>query len=63
MFRHKLKTIEAHKAWMKSPEVLEHCSTGLYFPSDSVDNAQVNPNPYFFFGMIYLIRHVLENLV
>lgn len=40
MFRHKLKAIEAHKAWMKSPEVLEHCSTGLYFPSDSVDNAQ-----------------------
>jgi hypothetical protein len=51
MFRYKLKAIEAHKAWMKSPEVLEHCSTGLCFPSSSVDNAQVNPGffyPYFF---------------
>ncbi|KAJ3690240.1 hypothetical protein LUZ61_019404 [Rhynchospora tenuis] len=40
MFRYKLKAIEAHKAWMKNPEVLEHCSTGLYFPCDSVGNAQ-----------------------
>jgi hypothetical protein len=51
MFRYKLKAIEAHKAWMKSPQVLENCSTGLCFPSNSVDNTQVNPSffyPYFF---------------
>lgn len=41
MFLYKLKTIEAHKAWMKNPEVLQKCSTGLHFPSDSADNVQV----------------------
>ncbi|KAL6641272.1 hypothetical protein ACP70R_019453 [Stipagrostis hirtigluma subsp. patula] len=40
MFRFKLKAIEAHKAWLKSPEVLENCSTGLHFPSEHVENAE-----------------------
>ncbi|KAH7664377.1 beta-beta-alpha zinc fingers domain-containing protein [Dioscorea alata] len=44
MFLYKLKTIEAHKAWMKNPEVLQKCSTGLHFPSDSADNVQLQEN-------------------
>uniref|UniRef100_A0A0D3HFA7 C2H2-type domain-containing protein n=1 Tax=Oryza barthii TaxID=65489 RepID=A0A0D3HFA7_9ORYZ len=40
MFRYKLKAIEAHKAWMKSPEVLENCSTGLHFPAEQIENSE-----------------------
>ncbi|KAL6883524.1 hypothetical protein ACP4OV_010938 [Aristida adscensionis] len=40
MFRFKLKAIEAHKAWLKSPEVLENCSTGLHFPTEHVENSE-----------------------
>ncbi|XP_078439852.1 acyl-UDP-N-acetylglucosamine O-acyltransferase [Wolffia australiana] len=39
MFQYKLKAIESHKAWMKSPETLEHCSTGLSL-SNSEENAE-----------------------
>lgn len=35
VFLYKLKALEAHKVWMKDPEVLEKCSTGLNFPSKS----------------------------
>ncbi|XP_062200378.1 uncharacterized protein LOC133903050 [Phragmites australis] len=41
MFRFKLKAIEAQKAWLKSPEVLENCSTGLHFPAEHVENSEV----------------------
>lgn len=34
MFLHKLKVIEAHKTWMKNPEDLGKCSTGLHFLTD-----------------------------
>ncbi|MQM06357.1 hypothetical protein Taro_039181 [Colocasia esculenta] len=40
MFLYKLKAIESHKAWMKNPEILQNCSTGLYFPSDLEENFQ-----------------------
>jgi len=40
MFRFKLKAIEAHKAWLKSPEVLENCSTGLHFPTEHQENSE-----------------------
>ncbi|KAM0915523.1 hypothetical protein ACQ4PT_010788 [Festuca glaucescens] len=53
MFRYKLKSIEAHKAWMKSPEVLKNCSTGLHFPSEHLEDSeeQVMPlNALPFFG-------------
>jgi hypothetical protein len=40
MFRFKLKAIEAHKAWLKSPEMLENCSTGLHFPSEHLSNSE-----------------------
>nr|CAD1836274.1 unnamed protein product [Ananas comosus var. bracteatus] len=45
MFLYKLKALEAHKAWMKNPEVLQKCSTGLYFPHESEENAQEKVMP------------------
>ncbi|CAL9092912.1 unnamed protein product [Musa textilis] len=45
MFLYKLKAIEANKAWMKNPEILQKCSTGLHFPSGCVDNSQENVMP------------------
>ncbi|PKA60182.1 hypothetical protein AXF42_Ash021193 [Apostasia shenzhenica] len=34
-FLHKLDAIKAHKAWMKKPEDLQKCSTGLCFPLEN----------------------------
>lgn len=31
MFKYKIKVSDAHKAWMKSPEVLQNCSMGFDF--------------------------------
>jgi hypothetical protein len=45
MFRYKLKSIEAHKAWMKSPEVLKNCSTGLHFPLEHLDDSEEQVMP------------------
>jgi len=45
MLRFKLKAIEAHKAWLKSPEVLENCSTGLHFPSEHLENSEEKVMP------------------
>ncbi|KAJ6763831.1 ACYL-UDP-N-ACETYLGLUCOSAMINE O-ACYLTRANSFERASE [Salix purpurea] len=35
MFRYKIKVSEGHRGWMKNPEILENCSTGFHFPSQS----------------------------
>ncbi|KAI6697350.1 hypothetical protein NL676_017469 [Syzygium grande] len=35
MFRFKIKGSDARRAWMKSPERLQNCSVGFYFPQDS----------------------------
>ncbi|OVA00582.1 hypothetical protein BVC80_9087g81 [Macleaya cordata] len=35
MFKYKIKVSEGHRAWMKGPEILENCSTGLRFSSQS----------------------------
>ncbi|CAL9756836.1 unnamed protein product [Musa acuminata subsp. burmannicoides] len=45
MFLYKLKAIEATKAWMKNPEMLKKCSTGLHFPSDCTENSEENVVP------------------
>lgn len=45
MFRYKLKSIEANKAWMKTPEMLENCSTGLHFPAEHLENAEEQVMP------------------
>ncbi|KAL6134081.1 hypothetical protein ACLB2K_066314 [Fragaria x ananassa] len=33
MFKYKIKVSDARRAWMKSPEMLQNCSTGFHFPS------------------------------
>ncbi|KAJ6763829.1 ACYL-UDP-N-ACETYLGLUCOSAMINE O-ACYLTRANSFERASE [Salix purpurea] len=35
MFKYKIKASEGHRGWMKNPEILENCSTGFHFPSQS----------------------------
>ncbi|PRQ49816.1 putative transcription factor C2H2 family [Rosa chinensis] len=35
MFTYKIKVSDARRAWMKSPEMLQNCSTGFHFPSQS----------------------------
>lgn len=45
MFRYKIKVSDARRAWMKSPEVLQNCSTGFHFPSESDELVQENVSP------------------
>ncbi|KAL6998813.1 hypothetical protein U1Q18_042015 [Sarracenia purpurea var. burkii] len=45
MFRYKIKVSDARRAWMKSPEVLQNCSTGFHFPSQSDEPVQENVSP------------------
>ncbi|KAJ0113500.1 hypothetical protein Patl1_02232 [Pistacia atlantica] len=40
MFRYKIKVSDAHRAWMKNPEVLPNCSTGFHFPPQSEETFQ-----------------------
>ncbi|XWS54194.1 hypothetical protein CRYUN_Cryun10bG0068700 [Craigia yunnanensis] len=40
MFRYKIKVSDARRAWMKNPEMLENCSTGFHFPSQSGEIVQ-----------------------
>ncbi|KAK7272368.1 hypothetical protein RJT34_28909 [Clitoria ternatea] len=35
MFKFKIKACDARRDWIKSPEVLQNCSTGFHFPSQS----------------------------
>ncbi|KAJ4830871.1 hypothetical protein Tsubulata_033970 [Turnera subulata] len=35
MFKLKIKVSDGHRAWMKSPEMLENCSIGFHLPSQS----------------------------
>ncbi|KAI3465743.1 hypothetical protein Pfo_022406 [Paulownia fortunei] len=42
IFRCKIKLCDAHKAWMKSPEVLQNCSMGFNFPLQSDEISQEN---------------------
>lgn len=35
MFKFKIKACDARREWIKSPEVLQNCSTGFHFPSES----------------------------
>ncbi|KAK1290489.1 hypothetical protein QJS10_CPB18g01489 [Acorus calamus] len=45
MFHHKIKASESHKAWMKSPELIDRCSTGLHFPCGAEGDFQEIVNP------------------
>ncbi|KAL6543368.1 hypothetical protein OROHE_010888 [Orobanche hederae] len=42
VFRYKIKLCDAHKAWMKSPEMLQNCSMGFNFPLQSDEPCQEN---------------------
>ncbi|XP_057796268.1 uncharacterized protein LOC131012360 [Salvia miltiorrhiza] len=35
IFHYKIKLCDARKAWIKSPEMLDNCSLGFYFPQQS----------------------------
>lgn len=45
MFELKIKACDARREWIKSPEVLQNCSTGLYFPSQSKKKPQEKVEP------------------
>ncbi|KAF9589272.1 hypothetical protein IFM89_022238 [Coptis chinensis] len=40
MFNCKIKSKDAKRAWMKAPETLQNCSTGLHFPCQSNEIVQ-----------------------
>ncbi|KAG8641438.1 uncharacterized protein LOC110629991 [Manihot esculenta] len=40
MFKYKIKVSDGRRAWMKSPEVLQNCSTGFHFPSQCEEPVQ-----------------------
>ncbi|XP_022943372.1 uncharacterized protein LOC111448154 isoform X1 [Cucurbita moschata] len=42
IFKYKIKVSDARRAWMKSPEVLQNCSTGFHFPYQSEETLQEN---------------------
>lgn len=45
MFKYKLRLSDARRAWIKSPEVLENCSTGFHFPCQSEETIQEKVKP------------------
>lgn len=38
MFKYKIKSKDAQRAWMKAPELLQNCSIGLHFPGQSEES-------------------------
>ncbi|OAY35314.1 uncharacterized protein LOC110628168 [Manihot esculenta] len=40
MFKYKIKVSDGRRAWMKSPEELQNCSTGFHFPSQLEESVQ-----------------------
>ncbi|KDP24143.1 hypothetical protein JCGZ_25800 [Jatropha curcas] len=40
MFKYKIKVSDGRRAWMKSPEILQNCSIGFHFPSQSEETIQ-----------------------
>lgn len=45
MFKFKMKASDGHKEYIKNPELLQNCSTGFYFPSQSEEPIQENVSP------------------
>nr|TKR86041.1 hypothetical protein D5086_0000241960 [Populus alba] len=41
VFQYQMNVRNGYKGWMKSPEILEKCSTGFYFPPESGEPVQV----------------------
>lgn len=44
-FLYKIKAVNAQKAWMKSPEILQKCSSGLCFTSECTEKLQGKVSP------------------
>ncbi|CAN1231305.1 hypothetical protein LINPERPRIM_LOCUS3412 [Linum perenne] len=45
MFKYKMKVSDGRRAWMKSPELLENCSMGFHFPSQSEEPLEEEVSP------------------
>lgn len=45
IFKYKIKSNDARKAWFKSPEVLQNCSIGFCFPRQSETTSQEKVSP------------------
>ncbi|XP_024990802.1 uncharacterized protein LOC112525084 [Cynara cardunculus var. scolymus] len=45
MFKYKMKASDGHKEYIKNPELLQNCSTGFDFPSQSKEAMQENVSP------------------
>lgn len=45
MFKYKMKASDGHKEYIKNPELLQNCSTGFDFPSQSEESMQENVSP------------------
>ncbi|KAB5512778.1 hypothetical protein DKX38_029806 [Salix brachista] len=40
VFQYQLKVCDGYRGWMKSPEILDNCSTGFHFPPESGEPVQ-----------------------
>ncbi|CAI9280080.1 unnamed protein product [Lactuca saligna] len=45
MFRYKMKASDGHREYRKCPEMLQNCSTGFHFPTQSEETMQENVTP------------------
>ncbi|KAK7290905.1 hypothetical protein RIF29_05678 [Crotalaria pallida] len=45
IFKLKLKSCDARKEWIKSPEVLQNCSVGFHFPPESAEIVEEKVEP------------------
>ncbi|KAJ6952708.1 hypothetical protein NC653_041749 [Populus alba x Populus x berolinensis] len=41
VFQYQMNVCNGYRGWMKSPKILENCSTGFYFPLESGEPVQV----------------------
>ncbi|KAL9382638.1 hypothetical protein Peur_025673 [Populus x canadensis] len=46
VFQFQMNVCNGYKGWMKSPEILEKCSTGFDFPPESGEPVQARPLPH-----------------
>lgn len=56
MFKYKMKASDGHKEYIKSPEFLQNCSTGFYFPSQSEEAIQENVSQLKFLRFFHVVE-------
>ena len=56
MFKYKMKASDGHKEYIKNPDLLQNCSTGFYFPSQSEEEAMQVPkiSLSLFMNLVYI---------